>query len=42
LKYNLHHKNKKWIETLALLAETATSNLKIAEQNYYRHVVGGT
>jgi hypothetical protein len=25
LKYNLHHKHKKWIETLALEAETAIS-----------------
>jgi hypothetical protein len=39
LKYNLHHKNKKWIETLALEAETATTNLDINKQNYYRHVV---
>jgi hypothetical protein len=39
LKYNLHHKNKKWIETLPLEAETAINNLDIKEQNYYRHVV---
>jgi hypothetical protein len=35
----LHHKNEKWIETLALEAETAINNLEITEQNYYRHVV---
>jgi hypothetical protein len=39
LKYNLHYKNKNWIETLALEAETAISNLEITEQNYYRHAV---
>jgi hypothetical protein len=39
LKYNLHHKNKKRTETLALEAETAISNLDISEQNYYRHAV---
>jgi hypothetical protein len=39
LKYNLHHKHKKWIETLALEAETAISQLDATEQNYYRHAV---
>jgi hypothetical protein len=39
LKYNLHHKHKDWIETLALEAETAISKLNITEQNYYRHAV---
>ena len=39
LKYNLHQKNKKWIEILALEAETAISRLHITEQNYYRHAV---
>jgi predicted glycosyltransferase involved in capsule biosynthesis len=39
LKYNLHYKNKKWIETLALEAETAITNLDINNQNYYRHAV---
>jgi hypothetical protein len=39
LKYNLHHKNKKWIETLALEAETAITNLDVSKQNYYRHIV---
>ena len=39
LKYNLHYKNKKWIETLALEAETAITKLDITEQSYYRHVI---
>ena len=39
LKYNLHYKNKKWIETLALEAETAITKLDITEQNYYRHAI---
>jgi hypothetical protein len=39
LKYNLHHKYRKCIETLALEAETAISNLDMTEQNYYRHAV---
>jgi hypothetical protein len=34
LKYNLHQKHKKWIETLALEAEAALSHLDIIEQNY--------
>jgi hypothetical protein len=39
LKYNLHHKHKKWVETLALEAETAITQLAATEQNYYRHAV---
>jgi hypothetical protein len=39
LKYNLHHKHKKWIETLALEAEATISNLDVTEQNFYRHMV---
>jgi hypothetical protein len=39
LKYNLHHKHNKWIETLAFEAETAISNPDVTEQNYYRHTV---
>lgn len=42
LKYSLHHKHKKWIETLALEAETAISQLDVMEQNYYRHSVAKT
>jgi hypothetical protein len=36
LKYNLGHKNKNWIETLALEAETALSLLPPTEQDYIR------
>jgi hypothetical protein len=39
LKYNLHHKYRKWIETLALEAETAKYNLVITEKNYYRQAL---
>jgi hypothetical protein len=39
LQYNLHYKNKNWIKTLALEAETAINKLDIIEQNYYRHVI---
>jgi hypothetical protein len=39
LKYNLHHKHKKWVETLALETETAITQLTVTEQNYYRHAV---
>jgi hypothetical protein len=39
LKYNLHHKHKKWIEILALEAETAINQLDALEQNYYVHAV---
>jgi hypothetical protein len=35
----LHYESKKWIETLALVAETAISNLDTTEQNCYRHAV---
>jgi hypothetical protein len=35
----LRHKCRKWIETLALEAETAVSNLDVTEQNYYRLAV---
>jgi hypothetical protein len=31
LKYNLHHKHKKWIKTLALKAETAITQLGATE-----------
>jgi hypothetical protein len=39
LKCNLHHKHKKWVETLALEALTARTQLAATEQNYYRHAV---
>jgi hypothetical protein len=35
----LHYKRKNWIETLALEAETAISNLDITDQQYYRQAV---
>jgi hypothetical protein len=34
LKYNLNHKHKNWIKTLALEAETAVTQLPIFEQDY--------
>jgi hypothetical protein len=37
LKYNLHYKQKKWLETLALEAKTAISKINATEQQYYRH-----
>ena len=39
LKYNLGHKNKGWITTLALEAETAISQLPHTEQDYVRYQV---
>jgi hypothetical protein len=39
LNYNFHYKQKNWIETIGLEAETALSNLDITEQQYYRHAV---
>jgi cyclopropane fatty-acyl-phospholipid synthase-like methyltransferase len=45
-KYNLlskglKYKNtqRKWIETIALEAEKAISQLDATEQNYYRHAI---
>jgi hypothetical protein len=35
LKYNVHHKHKKWIKTLPLEAEMAITQLSATEQNYY-------
>ena len=34
LKYNLNHKHKNWIKTLALEAEPAVTQLPIFEQDY--------
>jgi hypothetical protein len=42
LQYNLHHKQKNWIETLGLEAETAINNLDPAEKQYFRHAVAKT
>jgi hypothetical protein len=39
LKYNLHYKQKNWLDTLALEAEIAISKMNAAEQQYYRHMV---
>jgi hypothetical protein len=39
LQYNLHYKQKLWIETLALEAETAISYLDASEQDHMRHLV---
>jgi hypothetical protein len=39
LKYNLRHKNRDWIKTLALEAETAISQLPSTEQDYIRYQV---
>jgi hypothetical protein len=37
LKYNLHAKQKNWINKLALETETVISLLGVSEQNYVRH-----
>jgi len=39
LKYNLNYKNKHWLSTLALEAETAISLLPSHEQEYLRYQV---
>jgi hypothetical protein len=39
LQYNLQHKHKKWVEQLAVEAETAISKLNILEQDHYRYLV---
>jgi hypothetical protein len=39
MKYNLHHKPENWIETLAIKADAAISQLDFTTQNYYRHAV---
>jgi hypothetical protein len=39
LQYNLQQQHKKWIEQLALEAETEISKLNILEQDHYRHLV---
>jgi len=39
LKYNLGHKQRNWIATLALEAETAISQLPNTEQEYIRYQV---
>jgi hypothetical protein len=37
LKYNLHYKQKNWIETLSSEAETAINNLNITDEQYYKN-----
>jgi hypothetical protein len=39
MKYNLHHKPKNSIETLAIGADAAISQLDPTTQNYYGHAV---
>jgi hypothetical protein len=39
LKYNLHHKPKQWIQTLAMEADTAINLLNPHEQPHMRHMV---
>ena len=39
LKYNLHTRQKNWIEDLALEAETAIQKLPISDRDTYRHLV---
>jgi hypothetical protein len=39
LKYNLHHKKRNWIETLAIEAETAITQINQEEQAYMRQCV---
>jgi hypothetical protein len=41
-KYNLYYKQKNWLETLTLEAETAVSKIEVIEQQYYRHIVAET
>jgi hypothetical protein len=40
--YNLHHTSRKWIETLAVEAETAINNIEETKQNHLRHMVANT
>jgi hypothetical protein len=39
LKYNLHHRHKDWIKTLATEADTAICQLDTKEQEYMRQLV---
>jgi hypothetical protein len=39
LKYNLHHQHKKWIQTLAIKADTAINLLADKDQSYTRQFV---
>jgi hypothetical protein len=39
LKYNLHHKHKKWIQTLVIEADTAIHQLPEKDHGYMRQLV---
>jgi hypothetical protein len=39
LKYNLHYKDKLWINRLALEADSATSLADPLQQNYLKHLI---
>jgi hypothetical protein len=39
LKYNLHYKDKQWINRLALEADSATSLLDSLHQNFLKHLI---
>jgi hypothetical protein len=39
LKYNLHHKHKKWKQTLAIEADTAIFQLPAKDQGYMRQLI---
>jgi hypothetical protein len=39
LKYNLHYKDKQWINRLALEADTATSLVDPLQQNFLKHLI---
>jgi hypothetical protein len=39
MQYNLQNTNTKWVETLALEAETAITHLHITEQDHYRFLL---
>ena len=40
-KYNLHTKNRNWIQNLALKAETAITQLPTNEREAYRKISSG-
>jgi hypothetical protein len=39
LKYSLHHKDKQWIDRLALEADSAISLVNPLQQNFLKHLV---
>lgn len=38
MQYNLHYKNKQWLEQLAIEMETAIMKLQTHEQDQYTHI----